>query len=79
MRRKPAHDQEALRRAFETGEYPYASRLSGRGYNERVPPPQAELLKAQARAKESGERCALPFEGRDVPARAAPASASWSG
>jgi polyphosphate kinase len=65
-KRRPTHDPEAVRRAFETGEYPYATRLSEREYNERVLPLQVELLKAQAWAKASGGRCALLFEGRDA-------------
>ena len=65
-KRRPPHDQEAVRRAFETGEYPYASRLTEREYQERVLPLQVELLKAQAWAKEAGERAALLFEGRDA-------------
>jgi hypothetical protein len=43
-KRRPPHDEEAVRRAFETGEYPYASRLSEREYEERVLPLQVELL-----------------------------------
>jgi polyphosphate kinase 2 len=64
--RRPPHDPEAVRHAFESGEYPYATRLTEKEYLERVLPLQVELLKAQAWAKESGERIAVLFEGRDA-------------
>ncbi len=64
--RRPAHDPEAVRRAFETGKYPYTTRLTEADYLRRVMPLQVELLKAQAWAKECGERIAVLFEGRDA-------------
>jgi polyphosphate kinase 2 len=63
---RPAHDAEAVRRAFETGEYPYATRLTEREYLARIMPLQVELLKAQAWVKEASERVTLLFEGRDA-------------
>jgi polyphosphate kinase 2 len=63
---RPAHDAEAIRRSFENGEYPYATRLSEREYLARIMPLQVELLKAQNRIKEAGERVTLLFEGRDA-------------
>jgi polyphosphate kinase 2 len=66
LARRPQHDPEAVRRAFETGEYPYATRLTEKEYLQRVMPLQVELLKAQAWAKQSGERIAVLFEGRDA-------------
>ncbi len=65
-RSKPAHDPEAVRRAFETGAYPYATRLTEKEYEQRVMPLQVELLKAQNWIKESGERIIVLFEGRDA-------------
>jgi polyphosphate kinase 2 len=66
-RRAPArHEPEAVRRAFETGEYPYATRLTEKDYLQRVQPLQVELLKAQAWVKEANERIVTLFEGRDA-------------
>ena len=63
---RPAHDPEAVRRAFETGEFPYATKLTEKEYLDRVLPLQVELLKAQNWAKDSNERIAMLFEGRDA-------------
>jgi polyphosphate kinase 2 len=63
--RRP-HDAEALRRSFESGEYPYATRLTEREYLGRILPLQVELLKAQSWVKAAGERVAVLFEGRDA-------------
>jgi polyphosphate kinase 2 len=60
------HEPEAVRRAFETGEYPYATHLTEKEYLQRVKPLQVELLKAQAWVKQSGERVVILFEGRDA-------------
>jgi polyphosphate kinase 2 len=60
------HDPEAVRRAFETGEYPYVTRLSEKEYLQRVTPLQVELLKAQAWVKATGQRIVMLFEGRDA-------------
>jgi polyphosphate kinase 2 len=60
------HDPEAVRRAFETGEYPYATRLTEKEYLARVKPLQVELLKAQAWVKDANERVVILFEGRDA-------------
>jgi polyphosphate kinase 2 len=60
------HDPEAVRRAFETGEYPYATRLTEKEYEQRVKPLQVELLKAQAWIRETRERVVILFEGRDA-------------
>jgi polyphosphate kinase 2 len=60
------HSPDAIRHAFETGEYPYATKLPNRDYLERMVRLQAELLKAQNWIKESGERIVVLFEGRDA-------------
>jgi polyphosphate kinase 2 len=60
------HDPEAVRRTFETGEYPYATRLTEKDYMTRVKPLQVELLKAQAWVRDAGERVVVLFEGRDA-------------
>jgi polyphosphate kinase len=64
--RRPRHDPEAVRRAFESGDYPYATRLTEKEYMQRIMPLQVELLKAQAWIKASNERIAVLFEGRDA-------------
>lgn len=52
--------------AFETGEYPYAKKLSRQVYERQKAELQAELLKVQLWAQESGEKFVLLFEGRDA-------------
>jgi polyphosphate kinase 2 len=64
--RTPAQDPEAVRRAFETGAYPYATRLTENDYLSRILPLQVELLKAQNWIKAVGERAMVLFEGRDA-------------
>ena len=59
-------DPDAIRRAFETGDYPYKSKVSEKAYIEHVLPLQAELLKAQNWVKSSGEKIVVLFEGRDA-------------
>ena len=65
MRRLQA-DPDAVRRAFETGEYPYSDRLTERAYARQMAALQVELLKAQNWIKASGERMVILFEGRDA-------------
>ncbi|WP_372620961.1 polyphosphate kinase 2 [Falsiroseomonas sp.] len=60
------HDPDTVRHAFESGEYPYATRLTEKEYLQRVKPLQVELLKAQAWVKDAGERIVILFEGRDA-------------
>ncbi|MEW5964223.1 MAG: polyphosphate kinase 2 [Pseudomonadota bacterium] len=60
------HSPDAIRHAFETGEYPYSTKLSNRDYLERMERLQAELLKAQNWVKAAGERIVVLFEGRDA-------------
>ena len=60
------HDPDAIRRAFETGDYPYKTKVSESHYMESVLPLQAELLKAQNWVKETGEKIVVLFEGRDA-------------
>jgi polyphosphate kinase 2 len=64
--RRPARDPEAIRRAFETGAYPYATRLTEKEYVARISPLQVELLKAQSWIKAADERATVLFEGRDA-------------
>jgi polyphosphate kinase len=59
------HDADAIRRAFETGEFPYHTRLGNRIYLEQMAKLQIELLKAQNWVKETGQKIVVLFEGRD--------------
>lgn len=71
---RPAHipparmrnDPDAIRHAFESGEYPYQTRMSTKVYEEAMEDLQVELLKAQSWVKEAGERIVVLFEGRDA-------------
>jgi polyphosphate kinase 2 len=60
------HDPEAIRHAFETGEYPYKTKLRESQYLDHMLRLQAELLKAQAWVKETGQKIVVLFEGRDA-------------
>ncbi|MGH1423506.1 MAG: polyphosphate kinase 2 [Pseudooceanicola sp.] len=55
-----------LRQAFENGDYPYDTRMSRRSYEAQKAKIQAELLKVQHWAQETGEKLVLLFEGRDA-------------
>jgi polyphosphate kinase 2 len=57
---------EAIRHAFETGEYPYKTKLNEKHYLAQMGALQAELLKAQAWIKETGQKIVVLFEGRDA-------------
>jgi polyphosphate kinase 2 len=59
-------DPDAIRHAFETGDYPYKTKVTEKAYLERMLPLQAELLKAQNWIKQSGEKIVVLFEGRDA-------------
>ncbi len=61
-----SHEPDAIRRAFETGDYPYTTKVAEKDYLERVKPLQAELVKAQNWVKDSGEKILVLFEGRDA-------------
>jgi len=63
---RPSHSPEAVRHAFETGEFPYTTKIGEAEYLRRVMPLQVELLKVQNWVKESGERVVILFEGRDA-------------
>lgn len=59
-------DPAAIRRAFETGEYPYKTKLKKAVYESRKADLQAELLKVQKWAKDTGQKIVILFEGRDA-------------
>jgi polyphosphate kinase 2 len=58
--------KEAVRRAFESGRYPYPRKMGRREYEATKAQLQAELLKVQLWAQETGQKFALIFEGRDA-------------
>jgi len=62
LRRDPA----AIRRLFETGEYPYKTPMHTRPYEAHMLELQRELLKAQRWVEDTGERIVVLFEGRDA-------------
>ncbi len=60
------NNPEAIRHAFETGEFPYKTRLGNKLYEQQMAELQVELLKLQNWVKETGERIIVLFEGRDA-------------
>ncbi|CAA0113237.1 Polyphosphate:NDP phosphotransferase 2 [BD1-7 clade bacterium] len=60
------HDPDAIRRSFETGEYPYHTKMRRATYEKQKAQLQAELLKVQRWVEESGEKIVIIFEGRDA-------------
>lgn len=63
---RPGPTTEDVRHAFETGEYPYDTLLSRRSYEAQKARLQAELLKVQLWAQDTGQKFVLLFEGRDA-------------
>ena len=57
---------DAIRHTFETGEYPYKTRMPTRSYEEQMSRMQVELLRAQNWVKETGQKIVVLFEGRDA-------------
>ncbi len=67
--RRVAHmrgDPEAIREAFETGKFPYKTKMRRQPYEEHKAELQAELLKVQKWVEETGEKVVIIFEGRDA-------------
>ncbi|MGB5559325.1 MAG: polyphosphate kinase 2 [Paracoccaceae bacterium] len=62
----PAATPDTIREVFETGSYPYTDRLSRRSYEAEKAKLQAELLKVQIWAQETGQKFVILFEGRDA-------------
>jgi polyphosphate kinase len=60
------HDKDAIRRVFETGEYPYKKKVSRGVYEKHKAELQVELLKVQEWVKQTGQKIVLIFEGRDA-------------
>ena len=61
---KPSPEQ--VRKAFESGHYPYTRKLARRTYEADKAQLQAELLKVQLWAQETGQKFVMIFEGRDA-------------
>lgn len=59
-------NQEEVRKAFESGEYPYSTKLPRKRYEEDKALLQTELLKVQQWVKSNGEKIIIIFEGRDA-------------
>lgn len=55
------HDKNAIRRIFETGEYPYKRKISRPGYEKNKAKLQVELLKLQEWVKKNGPENRHPF------------------
>jgi polyphosphate kinase 2 len=52
--------------AFESGKYPYKRKMARRVYEQEKAALQAELLKVQHWAQETGQKFVMLFEGRDA-------------
>ena len=59
-------DREAIRRVFESGEYPYKRKIRRKAYESRKAELQIELLKVQEWMRETGQKIVCLFEGRDA-------------
>ena len=51
---------------FDNGRYPYSKKLDNKSYEAEKAQLQAELLKVQLWAQETGQKFVLLFEGRDA-------------
>ncbi len=60
------HDPDEIRRSFETGKYPYQTKMRRGTYEKQKAFLQAELLKAQKWIKETNQKVVMIFEGRDA-------------
>lgn len=62
MRRDP----DAIAHVFESGEYPYKTKMRRAAYEQSKAELQVELLKVQEWVKNTGQKVVLLFEGRDA-------------
>ncbi|WP_420853591.1 polyphosphate kinase 2 [Roseicyclus persicicus] len=65
-RRRANPTPAEIRQAFETGAYPYETRLRRAAYEAQKAKLQAELLKVQRWVSETGQKIVILFEGRDA-------------
>ena len=59
-------DPNAVRQAFETGEYPYRRKIKRTVYEKKKAELQVELLKVQAWVEANDQKILMLFEGRDA-------------
>ncbi|MEZ5796273.1 MAG: polyphosphate kinase 2 [Paracoccaceae bacterium] len=64
--RFPAMSAESIREVFESGRYPYARPMGRQSYEAEKARLQAELLKVQIWAQETGQKFVILMEGRDA-------------
>ena len=62
----PSVDAERLRKTFEEGKFPYATKMGRKVYEAEKAKLQAELLKVQIWAQETGQKFVILMEGRDA-------------
>ena len=62
----PKADADQIRQAFESGRYPYARPMGRIAYEAEKARLQAELLKVQIWAQETGQKFVILMEGRDA-------------
>jgi len=62
----PEMEQDSFLKSFENGKYPYKDRMKRKDYEATKAKLQAELLKVQHWALETGQKFVLLFEGRDA-------------
>ncbi len=62
----PAVTPDTIRAAFESGRYPYARLMGRASYEAEKARLQAELLKVQIWAQETGQKFVILMEGRDA-------------
>ncbi len=60
------HSPLEIKQAFETGKYPYKTKMKRAVYDKHKAELQVELLKVQKWVEESGEKIVVLFEGRDA-------------
>ncbi|MEM1376418.1 MAG: polyphosphate kinase 2 [Pseudomonadota bacterium] len=59
-------DPDAIAHAFETGEYPYKTKMKRVAYERAKAELQVELLKVQEWVRQTGQKVVIIFEGRDA-------------
>ena len=62
----PADNPDTIRQAFESGRYPYARPMGRLSYVAEKARLQAELLKVQIWAQDTGQKFVILMEGRDA-------------
>ena len=62
----PKLEADTVRTAFESGHYPYPRPMGVKVYEAEKMKLQAELLKVQIWAQETGQKFVILFEGRDA-------------